>query len=146
MIKTLPYDEHVVLKYQTIVLHVYDIVKKFTNIKEKIGIENVVLGVLYKLRTGLQINGIQVLTVDPSLIHILLKPNDLPIIGVDKKILTKSVSAIKLAYNEAIHRNIRHYDLLPDMSIVNENQNGTQDDDVILYPLGGVIHTAKNRM
>lgn len=137
------YSDKLVHRYCVIVLHVFQLVMQYVQIKEKINIEDIALGVLYALRTGLKINNLYVLKPDKKLITILPKPNDLSILQINKKTLTHAIAVIKLAYTTAMDNGISRQKLFPDMKT--DAEQTVNDEDLVLFALGGKNHKAYNR-
>lgn len=71
------------------------VVKHFLRLlPEKVNLDAVVIGVLYRMQQGIIIDNVEVLPLDPFLLHNLPLMNDIPRFGLDKKKFTAGQKAL----------------------------------------------------
>jgi hypothetical protein len=78
----------------------------------KIDIDSMGIAVLYHMRTGMCVSGIQVLPVDHYLIQRLPQLNDLPFFQFPKRKLTKGTAIIKSFYATAMKNGVSRGELM----------------------------------
>jgi hypothetical protein len=84
--------------YVGLVMNMYENVQK--HLEEKVCIEAITLGLLYKMQQGKIIDGIVLIPIDDFLVRHLPLMNDLPKFGIDKKKFTKGEKLINQLFNK----------------------------------------------
>jgi hypothetical protein len=102
--KTLPLeilerDEERINYYTYMVIQMYEKIQKYNS--DKLCIESVTLGVLYKMKQGFKIDSVIIIPIDIYLVEHLPQMNDLPKFSIDKRKFTKGEKWITYTIEQA---------------------------------------------
>lgn len=102
--KTLPleileYEQPRIDNYVQMITQVYEHVKRYQ--RDKICVESLTLGLLYKMKQGLKIDGVTIIPIDLYLVEHLPLMNNLPKFGIDKRKFTKGEKMINFFIEQA---------------------------------------------
>ena len=106
------YDGDRLEHYTRLALHMYQLIQGY-NDNEKVCVESVTLGVLYKMQQGININDVNVLPADPYLVQILPPMNDLVKLSIDKKRINRGEQLLLGMYETALRNGTNLVDLKP---------------------------------
>jgi hypothetical protein len=126
-LKEMELDMNVVKYYVEIIWQVWKICVKYhvhpdqriynqngNEIKNRLSVDVVALGVLYSLRQGISVEGLPVLPKDDFLEHLPLV-NNYAVFGIDKKKVTKGLNTILATYTNATNLGVDQKELLLDL-------------------------------
>jgi hypothetical protein len=103
-LEILEYDPHRIAGYAQLALRLYENVSHY--VVDRMCIESLTLALLYKMKSGLKIDGITIIPIDLFLLENLPLMNDLPKFGINKKHFTKGEKAIDAAINQAVKQSV----------------------------------------
>lgn len=102
-------DQQRIDYYTYLVTQMYSKIQTYMD--DKISVEAITLGLLYKMKQGLKIDGITIIPIDIFLVENLPIMTDLPIFGMDKRNFTKGEKCITYMIDLAQKKGISLHEL-----------------------------------
>ena len=95
--------------YTFMIVQMYKKINQY--IDDKLCIESITLGLLYKMKQGLKIDGIIIIPIDLYLVEHLPVMNDLPVFNIDKRKFTKGEQWINYSIEQARKQGVSLQDI-----------------------------------